>query len=174
MGKDFWANLILCLVLGSILIFAVTKIGSALTPKGLLVGEAQPSAEAASLLKDVVITQYSIIQDRNHKVAADFYIRNNSAQDVKNVHVLCDFFDRQGKYLDREQWILTQTFPSGEEHEAASILASFVNMKDRSKCRITDLELAKDPIFKLHRATGGHGHGESGETGHADSHGGGH
>lgn len=174
MGKDFWANLIFCSVLAVLLIFAVTKIGSALTPKGLLASEPQPSPEAVFLLKDVVITQYSIVQDKDHKVAADFYVRNNSSHDVKNVNVLCDFFDEKGKYLDREKWILSRIFPSGEEHKFASILERFVNMKGTSDCRVTDLQLDADPIFKLHRPAGGHQEANSGEVDHTVPQSGGH
>ncbi len=174
MGKDFWANLVLCFVLAVLLIFAVTHIGSALTPKGLLVNEPQPSAEAAPLLKDIEIAQYSINRNKDKKVAADFYIRNNSDQDVKNIHVFCEFFDENSVYLDREEWILSQTFPSGEEHKSASVLERFVNMKGISDCRIVDLQLAKDPGFKLNRSTGGHGEAESHDTGHDEPLSGGH
>lgn len=174
MGKDFWANLVFCSVLAVFLVFAVTKIGSSLTAKGLLASEPHASPEAVSLLKDVAITQYSIVQDRHHKIVADFYIRNNSSRDVKNINVLCDFFDEKGKYLDREKWILSRIFPSGEEHKFASVLERYINMKGTSDCRVTDLQLDADPIFKLHRSTGGHQKAKSGEVDHTAPQSGGH
>ncbi len=176
MGKDFWANMIFCLVLAVFAIFAVTRIGSALTPKGLLAGEPRPSAEAAPLLKEVGITQYRIIMDRGHRVAAHFYIRNNSPVDVKNVSILCDFYDQSGNFMDREKWILSQTFPAGEEKKSSSVLESFVNMNGASDCRVTDLQIVKSrgPMAQTHGSAAAPAESGSGETGHGVPLGGGH
>jgi hypothetical protein len=176
MGKDFWANILLCLVLAVFAIFAVTRIGSALTPKGLLVGEPRPSAESAPLLKDVRIAQYRIIMDRGHKVAAHFYIRNDSARDVKNVSILCDFFDGKGNFMDREKWILSHTFPAGEERKSSSVLENFVNMNGTSDCRVADLQVAETgiPDSGTHGSAAVQAESGSGEKGHGAPQGGGH
>lgn len=170
MSKEYWANLILCGLLAVFAIFAVTRIGAALTPKGLLVSEPEPSKEAASLLEDVKLTQFSFIRGPHRQVTADFYIQNNSGQDVKNVNILCEFFDENGSYLDRERWILYRTFPGGREEGFTSVSERFIHVKGPVECLITDLQPVKDPFFKLHRSVGGgHGQAEGGAEGHAES-----
>jgi len=175
MSREYWANLILCGLLAVFAIFAVTRIGSALTPKGLLVSEPEPSKEAASLLDDVKLTQFSLVRGQQRQVAAEFYIQNNSHQDVKNVNILCEFFDENGSFLDREKWILYGTFPGGKEERFTSVSDRFIHVKGPVDCLITDLQPVKDPFFKLHRSTGGgHGEAESSAEGHGESKSGGH
>ncbi|MDH3329453.1 MAG: hypothetical protein OEM01_09490 [Desulfobulbaceae bacterium] len=175
MSREYWANLILCGLLAVFAIFAVTRIGSALTPKGLLVSEPEPSKEAASLLDDVKLTQFSLVRGQQRQVAAEFYIQNNSHQDVKNVNILCEFFDENGSFLDREKWILYGTFPGGKEERFTSVSDRFIHVKGPVDCLITDLQPVKDPFFKLHRSTGGgHGEAEGSAEGHGESKSGGH
>eukprot|EP00362_Geleiidae_sp_MMETSP1317_P002514 CAMPEP_0201285470 /NCGR_PEP_ID=MMETSP1317-20130820/108864_1 /ASSEMBLY_ACC=CAM_ASM_000770 /TAXON_ID=187299 /ORGANISM="Undescribed Undescribed, Strain Undescribed" /LENGTH=123 /DNA_ID=CAMNT_0047610487 /DNA_START=181 /DNA_END=552 /DNA_ORIENTATION=+ len=121
------------------------------------------------------LTQFSIVRGQDRQVAADFYIQNNSDQDVKNINILCEFFDDNGSYLDREKWILYGTFSRGTEEKFTSVSDRYIHVKGPVDCRITDLQPVKDPFFKLHRSTGG-GHGEvdDGDAGHSGSHGGGH
>ncbi|HEB70249.1 MAG TPA: hypothetical protein ENI88_11615, partial [Desulfobulbus sp.] len=60
MGKKFWANLALCILIGGLFTFAVTSISSALTPKGLFVTEPKPSAEIAALMPEVQLVNYKL------------------------------------------------------------------------------------------------------------------
>lgn len=175
MSREYWANLILCGLLAVIIIFAVTRIGSALTPKGLLVSDPEPSKVAATLLDDVRLTQFSIVRGQNRQVSADFYIQNNSDQDVKNVNILCEFFDENGSYLDRDKWILYHTFPGAREEKFTSVSDRFIHVKGSVDCQIIDLQPVKDPFFRLHRsASGGHGEAKGGAEGHSESQSSGH
>lgn len=172
MSREYWANLILCGFLAVLAIFAVTRMGSVLTPKGVLVGTPEPSKEAAPLLKDVKLTQFSIVRGENYNVAADFYIMNNSSRAVKNLHVVCEFFDKNGSYLDRDKWILYQSFPGGREVKSTSVSQRFINVEGPVACQVTDLQPVEEPFFKLHRpAVGGHGASQEGGKGHQESHG---
>ena len=114
MSKQYWANLALSLIIGSLAIYAAANLGSALTPKGLLVTEPKPSAEAADLLPQVVLARYEVGESLNREVEAQFYVQNKSAKDVKNIGVMCEFFDKQGASVDRERWLLAETVPAGQ------------------------------------------------------------
>lgn len=178
MTKDFWANMALCVFLGLLAIFAVTRISSALTPKGLLVSEPSPSAEAASLLPQVVLAGYQVGENEDRVVEANFSIQNSSAHDVKNIRILCEFYDQQDNYMDRKWWLLNEVVAAGREVRISKAGKRFVNTNAHSlSCRIADLQPVKEPSFVLHRAEpGGHGsdHGSEHAGGHGSAHGSGH
>ena len=167
MDREYLANLILSVFLGLLVIVAVTRFGSALTPKGLFVSDPHPSSVAKSMHSDVFLTKYTIVKEPNHKVKAVFYVRNNSQQDVKNLSVLCEFYGQNGSFLDRKRWFLGAQFPAGKETSMAPPQERYVNLGTTINCSIDDLQIAKAPAFTLHRATGG-GHGK--DDGGTDSH----
>lgn len=172
MTREYWANLILCGFLTVLVIFAVSRMGSVLTPKGLFIGTPEPSKEVAPLLKDITLTQFSFVQGEDHEVTADFYVRNNSSATVKNLNIMCEFYDENGSYLKREKWILYHSFPGGREVKFTSVSQRFIKVEGPVECQITDLQTAEEPFFKLHRpAAGGHGAEQSGAKGHQESHG---
>lgn len=173
MGKKFWANLTLCVVLGALFVFALTSAGSALTPKGLFVTEPEPSGEVAALLPKVQLVRYNLSEHQDKMVQADFVVRNSSEQDVKNLSVLCEFYGGDGKFLDRKTWLLSGTVPAGETRRHNSISRRFVHTRARElhrelQCALVDFDIAEPPSFVLHRVEGGHG-GEHGAA--ADGHG---
>ncbi len=166
MGKKFWANLALCVVIGGIFTFAVTNISSALTPKGLFVTEPKPSAEIAALIPEVQLVNYRLSESPGRMVHADFVVRNSSDQDVKNLKVLCEFYGADGKFLDRKTWLLSGKIPAGETMQHNSVNKRFVNTRARGlQCSLVDFDIVKAPSFVLHRASGGHG-GVEAEGGH--------
>ena len=174
MTKDFWANLALCVFLGLLAIFAVTRISSALTPKGLLVGEPAPSAEAAPLLPHVVRTGYQVGENEDRVVEAEFSVQNSSGHDVKNIRILCEFYDQHDNYVDRKWWLLNEMVPAGNEVRISRADRRFVNTGSHSlSCRIADLQPVKGPFFAVHRAEPG-GHGSDHGGGHDSAHGSGH
>jgi len=176
MSRQFWANLAVCVVLGSLVIFAVSRMSSALTPKGLLVGEPQPSEGAAPLMPHVRLADYLIDETGDHVYEANFRIRNNSPRDVKNIRVLCEFLDGRKEYVDRKWWLLSETVPSGSEVGLTTVAKRFINTRARiSDCRIADFQLVTEPLFTLDQAAAtGHG-GHDGEGHGPDpAHGGGH
>lgn len=180
MSKQYWAKLALSLILGSLAIYAAANLGSALTPKGLLVTEPSPSAEAAPLLPQVVLARYEVGESLDRVVEANFYVENKSGKDVKNIGVMCEFFDKQGGYVDRERWLLAETVPAGQAVLLNQAARRFVNTGARAyNCRIADFQLVKEPFFALERvavASHGSGHGEAprGGNGHAAPAGAGH
>lgn len=166
MSKQYWANLALCLILGSLAIFAAANFSSALTPKGLLATEPEPSAEAAALLPQVVLARYQVGESSDRVVEANFYVQNKSGKDVKNIGVMCEFFDEQGGYVDRERWLLAETVPAGQAVRLNQAARRFVNTRSRAlNCRIVDFQLAKEPFFALERVAAA-GHGEAPQDGH--------
>jgi len=166
MGKKFWANLALCVVIGGLFIFAITNIGSALTPKGLFVSDPKPSAEVAALLPKVQLVNYRLSEQPGRMVQAGFVVRNSSDQDVKNINILCEFYGADGKFLDRKTWLLSGKIPAGETMQHNSVSERFVNTRAKGlQCSLVDFDIAKAPFFVLHRASGGHG-GQETEDGH--------
>lgn len=166
MTRQYWANMALCIVLGALVIFAVTRFGSMLTPKGLLVTDPQPSHEAAEILEDVVLTKYKFDEDDKHMVEADFYIQNKSDESIKNINVMCEFYDHNGKYRGRDTWLLAETVPSMHVLKLSSPSKRYVQIRDtKQNCFITDFHVVQEPLFALERHMGG-GHGEPAASGH--------
>jgi hypothetical protein len=175
MTKEYWANFILCGFLVVLAIFAITRMPAVLTPKGLFMDEPRPSEEAAHLVDDIRLTRFGIVREGDHRIVADFYVRNNSSSDVKNLHIVCEFYDRDGNYLDREKWILYRTFPAGREVKHSTAGKRFINTGERKECLVADLEPVSEPFFSLHGSEGnGHGASSHGDHGSGKAHGGGH
>ncbi len=170
MDKQYWANMALCVLLGGLAIFSAANISSALTPKGLLAFEQEPSAEAKKLLQDVKLIKFEAGEDTSHSVRAQFSVKNGSDQDVKNIKVQCEFFDSNGKYLDQESWIIGVTVPAGNAKMYSSVTKRFVHTKAKAlDCKIKDLQVAEKSIFTIHRsASSGHGSVEE-ANGHGNS-----
>ncbi len=165
MTRQYWANLALCFFLGAFVLFFIARIGSVLTPKGLFVSEPKPSHAAEKLLKDVVLSRYQVGENLNNMIEADFLIQNNSSHSIKNVNVLCEFFDENGMYRDRKSWKLAETVPAQEQRIMSSVSRQFVNTSARAlNCFITDFQLVEKPFFSLDRAVGG-GHGPAATAG---------
>jgi hypothetical protein len=163
--KKSFANLALCALIGGLVIFALANIGSALTDKGLLIGEPVPSAEAAALLDKIVIIKQQIASAEDHKVYSFFQVENRSEVDVKNIKVLCEMVDEKGDYLEQKQWVLSPTLEAGTGRSfKPAPMKMFINSKAIGfRCRPVDLARARPPAFVLHRSDGGHdthdGHG---------------
>lgn len=165
MTRQYWANLALCLVLGALAIFSVTQFGSALTARGLFVSDPEPSPEAEKMLQDVVLKRYQITEGLEKMVEADFYIQNDSVQNVKNITVYCEFYDENGLYRDRQFWKLAETIPAKQAVKISLVDKRFINTGSRTlNCSITDLQVVTKPVFTLDRHAGG-GHGQAVDPG---------
>ncbi len=174
MGKKFWANLALCILIGGLFTFAVTSISSALTPKGLFVTEPKPSAEIAALMPEVQLVNYKLAESPGQLVHADFVVRNSSDQDIRDLKVLCEFYGADGKFMDRKIWLLSGKIPAGETMEHKSLSRRFVNTRARGlQCSLVDFDIVQAPSFVLHRSSGGHEEaaGEHGAPSAEGSHG---
>ncbi len=172
MGKKFWANVTLSVVLGGLFAVAVTSVSSALTPKGLFITEPKPSTEVATLLPKIKLVNYNLSEDPNRMVRAEFIVKNSSEQDIKNLKVLCEFYDPSGNYLDRKTWLLSGKVPAGKTMQHNSDSERYVHSRSSGlKCNLTDFELAKRPSFVLHRVEGGHGAAAEGAGHGAPAHG---
>ena len=165
MTRTYWANMALCIFIVALAIFSVSKVGSVLTPKGLFVTDPQPSHEAVKMLDDVVLTKYQLGESVKNKVEAVFYIQNKTDQDIKNINVLCEFFDEKGMYRDRKTWLLAETVPAMHVIKISSETRRFVNTGAQAmNCSIADFQVVKEPIFSLDRHEGS-GHGQTSEGG---------
>ncbi len=166
MTREYWANMGLCFILGALVIFAVTRAGSALTPKGLFVGEPEPSPLAEKMMNYVVLADFQIGKGKNNIFDAEFFIQNKTAHNVKNINVVCDFLGRDGMYVDRETWVLTETVPASHSAKISSVSRRYINTNTSdSSCSITDFEVVRKPAFTLERHVGG-GHGKASTSGH--------
>ena len=130
--------------------------------------DSKPSHETEALMQEVVLTKYQLSEGKKNMVEADFYVQNKSAQAVKNIEVLCEFFDDNGQYRDRKEWILAETVPSMHALKISSVSRRFVNTSAQAlNCSIKDFQIVKPPAFVLERHVGG-GHGESSESDHGE------
>ena len=162
MGKKFWANVILCVFIGVLASVVLANIH--LTPKGMQVTDPEPSSEAAPLMDKVTLADFKLAKGAEHVVLGEFTVCNISGKEIKNIDVLCEFFDSAGKYLDREQWLLAGRVPAGKTLHHSSAARRFVHTgSQKTECRIVDFEVAQAPFFELHRVEGGHGKVAAGE-----------
>ncbi|WP_457573526.1 hypothetical protein [Desulfolithobacter sp.] len=167
MNRQFWANLALCVILLLLVMTGVTRIGSALTSKGLLVQDPEPSPEAVPFMDKVTLVDYNLGEQQPNIVSAEFVLGNASGQDVKNIEILCEFFDKSGRYLDREPFLLSGILPAGKTMGHVSMTSRYVNSRAEAlSCRLVDFELVTEPVFSLHRQRGDHGEAVSGASGH--------
>lgn len=174
MGKKFWANLALCVILGGIVIFTLTNIGSVLTSKGLFISERKPSPVATALLPDVQLLKYHLAEERERMVRAAFVVKNNSDQDIRNIKVSCEFYGPHGKYFDRKIWLLGGKVSAGKILRYNSVGKRFVHSRASAyRCELMDFSLDSPPFFVLHKGEGGEGgHSVSGKAKeHASAHG---
>jgi hypothetical protein len=166
--RQYFANLALCIILGALVIFSVTQVSSALTPKGLFICESRPSHDAEKMMQDLILARYQIGESSKNMVEAEFYIQNNSSQNVKNISVACDFFDENEKFRDRKSWKLAETIPAQNQLKIVSHSKRFVNTQARKlNCSITDFQLVKSSFFTLDRHVE-EGHGKAAESGHGE------
>ena len=88
---------------------------------------------------------------------------------MKKICVLCEFFDEDGMYRERQKWILTEIVPAMHDMKISTVSKRYVNTGARAmRCSITDFQLVKKPSFTLERHVGG-GHGEASASGHGAS-----
>lgn len=158
MDKKFWANLVLCIVLGGFFAVAVTNVSSALTPKGLFVTDPRPEPEVAALLPEVDLVDYKLVEGPGPMVHAEFIVSNNSDKDLKNINILCELFDPDEKYLDRETWLLSEKIPAGKTIPHSSVSKRIIHSRSSGmQCSLVDFDIVEEPLFVLHRSSGGHG-----------------
>lgn len=174
MEKRFWANTALCAVLGGLVVCALVNVSAAVTSKGFMVKEAEPSVLVQEMQGKVTLDGYEVGEESGRNVKSLFLVSNHSDKDVKNLHVRCDFFGEDRVELDRELWLLPEIISAGEAgKELKSSGKRFLHRDAKAvHCRIIDLQIAEAPFFTLHRSVGG-GHGEAtgghGDNGHGSS-----
>lgn len=110
-----------------------------MTPKGLFVNDNSHRGDGERrLLRDVQLKGYDLEQDPHKWVKAQFVVSNVSAQDVKNLRVVCEFYDPQAHYLDSEQWLLAGVVPVGKTMENNSLKRKFIHTRATDfRCSIT-------------------------------------
>ncbi len=164
MNKQFLANTALCVVLGGLVLIGVVNISSAVTTKGLMAKESEPSALMKELGDKVVLDKYLAGEEAGRIVKGNFYVTNHSDQDVKNLDVRCDFFGEKGNYLDQELWLLPAVTPAGKTKEYKTSSKRYIHTKAMAiRCKIVDLQLAKASFYTLQRSAAGEGHGTAAE-----------
>lgn len=133
------ANVILCLFLGVAFFCGLIGLRTALTPKGLFVkGNRYGQETETRLAGDVKLDSYDLEQDPNRWVKAKFVVSNVSAKDVKNIRVVCEFYDPQAHYLDSEQWLLAGIVPAGKTMEHNSLQRKFIHTRATDfQCHLT-------------------------------------
>ncbi len=170
MEKKNLANLILCLIIGIFGWLALAKSGSALTTRGLFVRQPVPSPEVSGLMPQIELKKYFILGKSGNKVDGNFLVHNRSTDDIQNIDILCEFFDTDGKYMDRSTWVLHDIFKAGEVQQYRAVQNQFIHTKAGAvTCKITNLQRVKEPFFTLNRAAhaqAGHQVPGEGHSGH--------
>ncbi len=169
MKKEFWANVALCLVLGGMLVCALVNISSAVTKKGLLVKDPEPSAIMKELQDKVVLDWYVAGREpqSSNNISSTFHVINSSDKDVKNISVYCEFYGETGNYLDQDLWLLSDVVSAGETKEYKASGKRYIHKKTKAiRCRLVDLKLAGYSFFTLNRGSSAGDHGAPEQGGH--------
>lgn len=165
MNMKKMANVILCLFLSIAFLAGLVGLRTALTPKGLFVKDNSHREDSERRLsRDVQLKGYDLEQDPHKWVKAQFVVSNVSADDVKNIRVVCEFYDPQTQYLDNEQWLLAGVVPAGKTMENNSLKRKFIHTRATDfKCSIIGYESSKTSRSGSHgvaeeHASEDHGH----------------
>jgi len=136
------ANVILCLFLSIGFLGGLVGLRTALTPNGLFVKDNSHRGDGERRLShDVQLKGYDLEQDPHKWVKAQFVVNNVSAEDVKNIRVVCEFYDPQAQYLDNEQWLLAGVVPAGKTMQNNSLKRKNIHTRATDfKCSITGYE----------------------------------
>lgn len=164
MNGKFWANIGLGAVIACLVAFTVTKISASSGVEGLFLPEVKVSDSTAELLHSVKLVRSAVkIPREGHIVDASFVIENWGERDIKNISILCTLFNAIGKEQGRNKWIVYDTVKSQERGMFAFSDKKFISGSvDLSECQIVDLEVAKAPVFTVHRgAAGADNHGDA-------------
>ena len=168
-GKT-WGNLILCLFILALFVFAVQKISAAPSFSDLLDPPVKISESAKEILDSVTLVRPGIrVWDEGNIVETAFSLENNSAHDVKNIEVVCTFYDNDGRDLGDRDWIVYDTLKASERQIFQLQDKMYINKRaSKISCQLVDLELALEPYLAAHR---GHAapDGDAGADGHADN-----
>ncbi len=173
MNMKKMANVILCLFLTIVFSGGVVGLRTALTPKGLFVKDNSHRGDGERRLsRDVQLKGYNLEQEPHKWVKAQFVVSNVSAEDVKNIMVVCEFYDPQAQYLDNEQWLLAGVVPADKTMENNSLKRKFIHTRATDfKCSITGYESSSASHSGNHGATEEHASKDQGNTnGEDDEH----
>ena len=178
MNGKFWGNIGLGAVIVCLVAFAVTKISASSGVEGLFLPEVKVSDSTAELLHSVELVRSAVkVPKDGHIVDASFAIENRGEHDIKNISILCTLFNATGKEQGRNKWIVFDTVKSQERGMFAFSDKKFISDSAvLSECQIVDLEIAKAPLFTVHRGSAGHDagaddHGDAaGQAGHGSAH----
>jgi len=128
------ANVVLCILIGIGVAFALTKLPGALTPKGLFVEEPK---EGVGDQRPVQLERVELEQDRDKWVKAFFVVRNGAPTAIKNVEILCEFYSEDGDYRDQDKWVLYGELPAGKAMGYKTLQRKFIHTQSANiKCRV--------------------------------------
>ncbi len=165
---DFWANSALCLVLAALGVFVLGRLGTALSDRGLFVGSTEPSAAVAEALSHMQMEMVSMEAAAGGEVRAGFVLYNGGAEAVRDLELLCEFFDAQESYVGRQRWTLRQELQPGAVDFAESSARFFVPRRAEGvQCQMVGLRKASSATSRGSRAQGtdhqGDGHEADGK-----------
>ncbi len=156
MDKVRWAKVVLCLVVGILAALGLAGLSSALTPKGLFMNAVKPSSAAEELAK-IQLVNYELGQSPGNMVSTTFLVRNDSDENIKNVQLLCEFFDGEGRYLDRAKWLMNTIITAGETKSLESTERKFIHSKRVSyQCAVHGFQVVRPAFYSLHGKSGRH------------------
>lgn len=160
MNMKNMANVLLCLFLGIAAAIGLVALSEGLTPKGLFVQEISDiEAGAVDPENQVVLLEYDLERKPRQMVQAHFVIQNGAETAIKNIQVVCDMYDLEQRYRDRDRWLLTGMVPVGEQRIFASVERRFIHTRAaRLHCTV----VGYDRVAAFEKA-GDHDHPSQGD-----------
>ncbi|OQX07093.1 MAG: hypothetical protein BWK76_25335 [Desulfobulbaceae bacterium A2] len=162
---NFWANLALCLVLAALGVFALARVGTALGERGLFAGPGEIAPAMAEVLSHMQMEMVSMESAAGGEVRAGFVVYNGGTELVRDLELLCEFFDGQETYVGRQRWTLRQEVQPGVVNFVESSARFFVPRRAEGvQCQMVGLRQIPSSGGKVARAQGAEPHGEGQES----------
>ncbi|WP_028581133.1 hypothetical protein [Desulfogranum japonicum] len=165
MNMKKYANVaISCIALLLFLVF-IAFLGTYLGPHGLFTAntsEGSGGKERPVLtLNEAVLEKFS-----GHQVEARFHLSNNSVHSISSVTVVCSFFDKHGRYVDTDRWLIHEQLLPETNISVVLKEKKYLHTQSVSQsCSIESYSLQSQPLFVVRRSDPGI-HSDEGVTDH--------
>ncbi len=162
MNWKFWANTTLCCLLLVLFMMSVQAMSVSSIPELL-----QPTVKISESVKEmsgqVKLDRFGIrMKNENNGIDALFSFENSSEHDIRNIAMVCEIFDKKGRFLGQRKWLIGETI---EMSSKKTVLIEGKRMfipvrRSKIECRIADMDILKKPTGqseKAHEKTSDHG-----------------
>ncbi len=143
MNSKQWANAIVCLTALMIFAYGVSRIAAAPDIAALLSPEVAVSKMAAARADTVILDGFELtVNQVTKRTKAVFRLTNKTKASVRDISILCDFYDDSGTSWGRGRWDIYDTLPAGRSETFVRADRRFISYHvrpEQSRCTIVNV-----------------------------------